>query len=324
MEKDYSVSFVNMTIDEVVAKCMYFEENRSHFTNEEEAEAHFFSKSTTKKTVSRIKGYKNNIFKKDKVWKKCCAMVVYNVDGLLYIVDGQGRLEAVKEYNSEVEETERITTIPVLLYEGMTYEEMVKDVISLNKFQRNWDTEEMWRSERVGNGQEEKYIEEVKLVTAYENALEVPRYTARLIALGCGKASHRNSNFKGDVISPYHDIMREAFEIFYNIAVASCNGETKDISTIKNVDVAIAFESIIMQVIKVCEKQKVDFVSRAKKVSEILGNFIAQMDRVYGFEQNLKHKSKVAKKCFIKAINKKTQDRYVKIATYNINRTLNK
>ena len=324
MEAINSVSIVYMTVDEISERCVYFEENRCHFTNDEEAEEHYFSNNAVRKTISRIKGYKNKIFKDKKVWKKCCPMIVYEVDGLFYIVDGQGRFEAVKAYNAEVDESEKITKIPVHIYKNMTYEEMVDDVLSLNKFQRNWDAEDAWRSERVGNGEEEQYTAEMELYTRVQNTLGVNPHLARLIVLGVGKASHRDSKFRGEVISPYCADVLQSFCTFYDIAVPSCNGKASDIRTIKSDNVGVAFESIIKQVIKVCEAQNADYTSRIQKVSEILGTFIAQMDREYAFGQNLKNNSRVIKSCFVKAINKKTQDRYIQIALSNIRNTLNK
>lgn len=314
MEKITRIEMVYMTIDEIKEFCLFFMENRNHFSDPVEAAKYYFSEYDTKKTNYRINSYKNKIFKVDKEWKECTPMIVYVVENKYYIVDGQGRFVAVDLYNSEVEEADKIIRIPVQLHYNKTYKEMIEDALSLNTKQKNWTTEDVWRCENLRNGNNEKVEEMMTLKRKYEDELGVKSYTSKLILFGYHKASHRDVIDSETDFSPYHNEFFNSFKTFYDIATKSCDNNKNDINTVKRQDAAQAFYRVMTYIIRVCENENIDYSSRLEKASKILGNYVASLDRIYKFKQVLGGKQKAIASYFIKEINRKTNDRYIKQA----------
>lgn len=308
------IKAVVMTVDEIRENCFFFEENRNRFLNPEEAAAHFFSKSDTKKTISRVNSYKRNIFKKDKKWKDCSPMIIYVVDGKKFIVDGQGRFLAIELYNSEVEDSEKITEIPVLLYENRTYHDMVFDALSMNTKQKNWSTDDVYRALCLAQGDSENAKMIVGLKTKYEDELGCSAYTAKLILFGPNKASHRDAVNEGIKLSPYHKIFFKAFDTFYKIAVDSCYENQTEINSIMNQNVSIAFYRLMKYIIVYCNKVKENFEPHLMIASEQLGNYIGGLDRKYKFKQVLGGKENSISSYFIRALGRKQTDAYIKNA----------
>ena len=314
MRKVENVEMVYMTIDEVKKLCLFLEENRNHYSDAKEAAKHYFSEYDTKKTSYRINSYKNRIFSKDKKWKECSPMIVYVVDNKYYIVDGQGRFIAVDLYNTEAVENEKITEIPVQLYYGKSYNEMIDDALSLNTNQKNWSTEDVWRTTNLRNGNDEKVKEMMNLKRQYEDELGVKSYTSKLILFGYYKASHREGINRTTDFSPYHTDFFNSFKTFYDIAAKSCDNNQKDISTVKRQDAAQAFYRVMAYIIRTCKEENIDYTTRLDKASRILGDYVAGLDRIYKFKQVLGGKQKAITSYFVKEINRKTKDRYIKQA----------
>lgn len=310
MQERKNARMVTMTVDQIKENCLFFEENRCHYLNYDEAANHYFNKFDVDKTKSRVKSYKDNIFAKQGEWAEVCAMKVDVVDGKNYVIDGQGRFIALLEYNKNADAT--ITDVPVDMYFNKTHDEMVNDTMMINTFQRNWSATDMFRAYLILNGRNDEANELLELMTKYSNELDVKQYTSSLILLGYGKASHRNKIDKNTKLSKYHKVIFDSFKSFYDITVESCDGNQTQIKAIKKQDAAQAFYRVLSSIIRTCENEQVAYESRLSKVSEILGKYIARLDRKHAFSQAMGGRQQSIYEYFRDEIKRKTKDQYIK------------
>lgn len=308
MQTNKNVKFVFMTIEEVKNECKFFNENRNHYLSFKEANEHFFSNSSTKKTIKRIRQYQKDIFDKVGEWKICTPMIVYDVEGTKYIVDGQGRFMALSDDSKNYD-----ILIPVMLVEGKTYMEMIEDAIAMNTRQKKWTPSDMYRTHLLMNGKPEEAEQFLKLQTKYENELDVTDYVSRLILLGYANASHNDNIHSTTTLNPYHEVIFNCFKLFYEKACASCGTNKNDIKSIKRQNVSQAFNSIITEIIRECEKDGIDYTEKVYNVSSFLSNEIAKLDRIFSFKQTFGNTtSKAIRAYFVKWLSKGINDRYVK------------
>lgn len=304
LEKIECVDFLMIDVDWIKENVYFIPENRSHYLDEKDASKHLFTKFDTIRLEKRLKFYLNNIFKVKPVWKVCCPMKVYCVDGKFYLADGQGRYLTVDLYNQSAKE--KITKIPVMIIKGKTYTEMIEDMIDMNRFDKNWSTSDIFRCHCVMSGDTSLYENMIKV----QNELKVKEYTAKLILFGYSKSSHRDV-VKDNNYSEYKDIMFKSFKNFYDGTVIACNGNQNQINTIKKQDCAQALYKILSNIIVTCVKNNISYDKRIEKCLKILINFVNGLDRQFSFKQTLGGKQNAIGASFAKQIIKKTKDEYI-------------
>lgn len=312
MRKNENVEQIFMSIDEIVDTCKHAEENRNHYLDEAEATKHGYSKNDVLTLNSRVRSYIKNIFKKTHEWSEASPMLLYEIDGELYIVDGQGRFEAVKLYNQQTDENNPpIYEIPVCIHHNKTYDEMKDKIKELNQTRVNWRTEEFFRFNLMASGDKEKAEEVNKQLCAICDELGVKMYTAKLILFGYNKASHRDTMDQVPELNPYHHQILNAYRNFYNISIPSCDGRKREIGTLKNQCVAMSFYTIMTKVISICNKENIDTDKKLDKASRILGEFAARMDRTYKFAQVFGGRTKSITSNFAVELKRRTKDVYL-------------
>lgn len=69
---------------------------------------------------------------------ECCEIRAFSINGKLYVGDGQGRLKNLTNYNSSKEEEDKLS-IPCLIYEVDSDEEMSEAIRGMNMCNTNWN-----------------------------------------------------------------------------------------------------------------------------------------------------------------------------------------
>ena len=300
-----------VSIDWIKKNVNFIEENRSHYLDDEASKAHNFTMYDKSRLVSRVKFYKNRIFKIKPVWNECCPMKVYYVDGKYYLVDGQGRFLAVDIYNRDAKD--KITEIPVQVIWGKTYNEMIKDMIALNRFNKNWSTSDLFRCHCVMVGDDSL----CKNMQKIQDELGVSEYTAKLILFGNGKSSHRES-IESNEYSPYKDVMFKYFKKYYDGSSEGCNGNKNQIKTIKKQTVSQALYKIFSNVIRTCEEENILCDKKLDKTVTLLTNYTNGLNRKWGLTQAFGGKQKEIASNLASNVYKRSKDEYIRKAMYKI------
>lgn len=293
-----------VSIDWIKKNVNFIEENRSHYLDDETSTAHNFTLYDKSRLVSRIKFYNNQIFKKKPLWKECCPMIVYYVDGKFYLVDGQGRFLAIDIYNRNAED--KITEIPVQVIFNKTYNEMVEDMMALNRFNKNWSTSDLFRCQCLMTGDDSL----CENMTRIKNELGVKEYPAKLILFGYTKSSHREA-ITSKEYSPYKDVMFKYFKKFYDGTTEACAGNKSQISTLKKIDIAQSLYKIFSNVIRNCEENNIPYEKKLDKTVTLLTRFTNRLNRLYEFNQVFGGKQKSIASTLAKAVSKHTEDKYI-------------
>ena len=308
MKQIENVKMFMVDVNWIAKNVKLIKENRCHCLDEKELETNLFTKFDYDKFKNRIKFYNEKIFKVKPVWKICCAMIIYLVNGKYYLVDGQGRFFSVMAYN--INNDDKITEIPVIIYYDKTYQEMIEDMIAMNCFGKNWSTSDLFRYHCFTQKDSSYY----KNVCKIQNELNVAEYTAKLILFGYNSASHRDSNVEKIKYSNYKDFIYECFKKFYEGTIIACNNDKIQIKTIKKQDCAQALYKIISNIIRVCEENNVSYEKKVYRCIDVLINFVNSLDRQYAFKQTFGGKQSAIASYFAKCITKKVKDEYVTLA----------
>lgn len=304
-----SVEFLYRTVDEILNLVNIIDENRCSYDNIEEAHSHGYSISDTQKTKRRLKYYETRVFGEKKQWLISSPMIVYEVDGKEYMVDGQGRFRALIEYNKKAKVNERINTIPVLLFRNKTKEEMISDMIELNRHGKNWSTSDIFRCYSIKEGKSDLYNKLMDI----EDKLGVKEYTAKLILFGYGKSSHRDKIIDAS-ISQYSDVVYSAFDKFYKGTSIACGGDVRQINAIKKQDTAQALYAVLAKVIRVCEDENLPYQKRLDVCVNSIVKGVNKLNRDYEFPQVFGGKQKSIASSFKRFIKKAVKDKYIKYA----------
>ena len=283
-------------------------ENRCNCLDENELSVKMFTTFDRDWLIKRIKSYGKHIFNVNPEWAVCCPMAIYLIEGVYYIAEGQGRFLSVLEYNETHDN--KITEIPVTFYYGKTYHEMVKDILAMNSFAKNWNTSDKFRLYCIEKNDTSLYNNIRKI----QDELQIKSlYIANLILFGFHNASHKDE-INSNEYSKYKDTVFMCFKRFYEGTVVACNGIKSQINAIKKNDCAMALYRIISNVIRVCEDEGVPYEKVLKKCIDILIKCVNSMDRQYAFKQTFGAQQAAITSYFAQCISKKTRDEYIKQA----------
>ena len=291
------IKFFIKSPDEILKIVKIIKENRCSYTNEDEAHSNSYSKSDCEKTKKRLNYYRNNIFSVCRRWLEASPMIVYEVDGKYYMVDGQGRFRALLVYNEKVDDIEKINEIPVLVFYNKTHKEMIHDMIELNRHGKNWSTTDIFRCYALNEGKMELYDKLVEI----QDRLRVGEYTAKLILFGYGKSSHRDKIIDA-TISQYSDVIYSAFDRFYSGTYMACGGNARQLGSIKKQDTAQAFYAVLAKVIRVCENEHLPYQKYLDKCVDCIVNNVNKLDREFEFPQVFGGKAKAISSYFRKYV----------------------
>lgn len=255
-----------MNVEDIKENVKLLQKNRCNTTIEEEAKKLCYSRDSVKKFKNRVNAYVTSIFNKTGKWAEHSPMIIYEVNGTLYLVDGQGRFEAVKKYNEKPVMGE-IKEIPVTIYWGKTMEETEKAMMEIQENTKKWTTDDKFRNECLANGE----VENCFKIQETQDYLESCGYIAKLILFDCSKASHIN-DFNGG-ISPYCEIMKEAFKKFYDETVCYAPMQ-KQKNAIKKTETAIALHGLLKEYIRKAKKSGCNEKDYPRVVEDVLKQVI--------------------------------------------------
>lgn len=306
-----NANLLMLDVEWVKQNVEFIEENRGHFIDEDEASKHHFTKFDQSRLKKRIKFYTDKIFKIKPAWKICCPMIIYLVDNKYYLADGQGRFLSVVIYNNEAKD--KIKYIPSMIVYNKTYEEMIEDMMDMNRFNKNWSTADIFRCQCLMVG-DTSLCENMHKI---QEELDVKEYTAKLILFGYTKSSHRD-DVTDNKYSPYKDVMFNSFKKFYEETRDACYGNQNEINTIKKQDCAQALYKILAKVIRICEENNVSYDKKLNRCLNIIIKFVNELDRKFKFKQVLGGKQNSIGSHFAEQIINHTSDEYIRNAMRNV------
>jgi len=236
-----------MDVEWAFKNLMFDEANRCHNSN-----GGMFSEKTRREAASRIK--KDYAVLKNEGWSKHCPLILHEIEELnnqLVITDGQGRFEALKQYNRDVEvkgKGEKITVIPVNIHHCKTVAESRDAMVKSNTHQKNWSALDVLH--HLAISREGEYMVEYNNLISLIDYLGVDsNYIPNLIMFGAGKASRRDKRLDvpiNELLMPTRQEFADSFKRFYDYV---CDRGNKNLNKkVRGVNVAIALESVMRTV----------------------------------------------------------------------------
>lgn len=244
---DANVKMVYMTIDEIQNECKHDVANRCYFSDGTAAVQNGYAFADGKKAKTRIAKCRRAI---SDGWSVCCPMVIHKIGEDMYITDGQGRLQAAiaeneKRMNCGCELA--YNEIPVLLIERETIQEMREDIKRMNNNNTNWNISDTMHCEAVSEGGDK--LERYEMIRSIQDELGLSSdFIARLVLFGDhGNKRHEVVNVK---IRENYEFVKEMFKRFYKSQETRTNLKLRNKA--KRVEVAMALNSVIIQIINAC------------------------------------------------------------------------
>lgn len=164
----------------------------------------------------------------------------FDLNGMLYIADGQGRMQALMLYNANHEEK---ISIPCDVYKISSYEEMMDAIRLMNSFKTNWTKYDIMQSEiKTLDNQEEK--SKLELSNYYsdlifkETNLSLAKGTILITLFGQGAMKAESEPIKKKVF-PQH---KEFFEWYINLVKSVIKSNKWDKREIKSLTTQKFFE----------------------------------------------------------------------------------
>lgn len=273
MEKKNLPVYKFMALKEIIEIINFDEANRTSFIDAEENKKNGYNNRDHALLNSRLRCYKNEIFKKnDYEWRPCCPMIIHSVKetGKKYLSDGQGRFRTMQQAVQEGVISDN-KQIPVLIIECNTLAEMRNDIKAMNTNNRNWNSADVIHSNAVALKGDSLKIEQ--LIKSYQDKLQVNTlFIPTLIVLSDGKRKKDEIPMKMSEISPYHKEEYEFFNRFFTYVEQREDGVKRLKKRIKVMNTAIALHSFFQNLMKACEGDKDLYKVESEKLFEKMLN----------------------------------------------------
>lgn len=132
---------------------------------------------------------------------ECCEIRLFSLNGKLYIGDGQGRLANLTKYNSSKEEEDKLS-IPCLIYEVDSEEEMSEAIRGMNMCNTNWNQTDNIRCQ-IRTSQNPILIKKLNKINEPINYLGINNSNACDMLLGQGS---RKMNANWETRTDWEDV----------------------------------------------------------------------------------------------------------------------
>jgi len=281
---------VSLSYDELM-NCKFVKGNRVGCLTREEAIANGASEAEWADFVKRAEKTAKAIKKEG--WRETSMFqIAKDIEGNIYILDGQGRRMAIKLLNEDGINMENSTFDSVLYTNPMTIEEMSKKVYDLNTGNKNWSNNEVFASLAINKGG--KVLEIKKMIDNYVDSIKsnyditLNAFKTAIFFCGYDFTHLRNTPDKGINLNMFYDIYTQAY-MRYVVNACYLDNNTKRTSTaikkITNSNFAEAILSAFNTIANKCMNEANGNVEIARTmvdadIDDIVDRMLAKCDRL--------------------------------------------
>lgn len=225
-------------------------------------------------------------------------LYIGRTDGMSYILDGQGRRDAIITINEASMQSSgviEIPKVPVIVYDVANMDEMFGIIKSLNTNHTDWNTIDILRAKAFLTNNPYNLGIWDKLVEIMDE-FQVGEYIATYIMFG-HQGSHKNTIYDS-IKHEYHEIYYETYRLLHQKVKAY--GQSDAMTLIKNANFYIVFSSFVTHLIqhyRTCYTDMTSVKAGVCKQVEIFAERFASEDK-YTNERNIIKSDKKNGKCY--------------------------